>query len=253
MNRAKVLLARGLPDPFSVQFNSAERKQRVLHFPEYSLGEIVISALPDDFEHAVRGAAKGTIVVPAGKYCTFVPAHRFFLNPSIIKTFPPDAFECVWLSALSLADEEDGLCDRALAQIGHLKGLIELNLDKSDATDAGLVHASELPELQKITGFQATIRGACLAHFGGLKKLHYLRLPSSWMQDENLKYAATLPNLTALSLAHAGVSDKGVKKLVGCNHLLSLDLADSPKVTDESVKAIAAIKSLRYLNLDGTS
>lgn len=252
-DKTEQFLLHGLEDPFHVRFTKVGQQKRVLHFPEYSLGEVVIADHEDDYDNCVRGAAKGTVEVPPGKFVTFVPAHRFYQNPEIVKTFPADGFDCVWLSATSLDDSEDGLCDRALSHIGHLKGLRELNLDKSDATDAGLIHACELPNLQKITAFQVSVKGAPLAKFGALKQLRYLRLPSSYMQDDNLKYIAGIPGLRALSLGHAGVSDKGVKNLSNASQLLSLDIADCPKITNESIKTLATMKGLRYLILSGTS
>jgi len=245
--------SRGLPDPFMVRFKDIRTKPRVLHFPEYSLGEVTIADKSDEYQNCRRGAAKGTVEVPPGKFVTFIPAARFYQNPAIIKTLPPDGIDCVWFSAMSLADAEDGMCDRALAHIGHLKGLLELNLDKSDATDAGFAYASELPNLQKVTAFQASVKGAALAKFGGLKQLRYLRLPSTYMQDENLKYVAGLPGLKALSLGHASISDKGVKNLANCHQLVSLDLENCPRVTDESIKVLVGLKNLRYLTLAGTS
>jgi hypothetical protein len=246
---------RGFDYLFRINFNASTRGKRVLPFPrDYSLGEILISPDPEPTEeNALMGAAKGTIVVPAGKFVTFIPSHRFYQNPAIINTLPADGIDCLTLQAVTLDDSEDGLCDRALGYIGHLKGLIVLNLDKSDATDKGAVHAADLPNLQKITAFQSTIEGGFVKQLGGLKQLRYLRLPSSPVKEQNLQYFCTLPHLEHLALSHSAISDEGVKNLAGCSQLIDLDLADCPRITDQSISALLGLKKLRLLNLAGTS
>jgi hypothetical protein len=199
------------------------------------------------------GAAKGTIVVPAGKFVTFIPAHHFYQNPAIINTLPADGIDCLSLSAVSLDDSEDGLCDRALAYVGHLTGLIVLNLDKSDATDKGAQHAAALPNLQKISAFQSTVEGKCFKQLLGLKHLRCVRLASDGMKDENMQYISALPYLEQLILSHTTITDEGMQSLANCSGLIALDLSENPRLTDKSLKPLLSLKKLSILSLGGTS
>lgn len=240
---------------FDLKFDAASKGKRVLNFPkDYSLGEILLAPYPGAPESSIlSGAAKGIVVVPAGKFVTLIPAARFYLNPAIIKTIPADGVDSLVLTAVSLDDSEDGLCDRALAHVGHLTGLIALSLDRSDATDKGAVYAKDLPNLQKFSAFQAAVEGQCFKQFGGLKQLRYVRLPSDSLKDANLVYLSKVPKLEHLSLCHTCISDEGIKGLAACRNLLSLDLADNPKITDRSLKVMSGFKKLLVLNLSGTS
>ena len=240
---------------YTVHLTAAAAKKRVYNFPkDYSLGEILIADSPATRdEDSLRGAAKGTITAPAGKYVSFIPAKNYYKNPAICKTLPADGFDCLWLAAMSLDDAEDGLCDRALAGVGHFKGLIVLSLDKSDATDAGAVHAAELPQLQKITASRASLTGACFKSFGVLKELVWLRLPGNLLEDKNLPYLAALPKLTHLTISHCGISDAGIKGLIGCHKIKYLDAAQNPKITDACIADLLQIKSLQSLNINDTS
>jgi len=242
------------PPSFHLQYTPCKNR-RVLVFPkDYSLGELMISPNSStDEEDSLSGAAKGTIVVPAGKFVTFIPAHRFYQNPAIIDTIPPDAVDRLGILAASLADEEDGLCDRALSHIAHLKGVLDLKLDRSDASDEGVAHARDLPNLQKISASQCAFGGKCFKEFAGHKHLRYLRLPSCPIRDENTQYFSALPCLQHLNLCHTSISDEGVRGLADCKSLIELDLSDNPKITDRSIKTLLNLKTLRVLNLAGTS
>jgi hypothetical protein len=234
---------------------TSSKRQRVLSFPkDYSLGEIVVSPYPPKGrDQEMRGAAKGTIVVAAGKMVKFIPAAHFYKNPSIVNTMAPDSFDSILVAAVSLDNSEEGMCDRALSYVGHLKGLVELSLDRSEATDKGAMHAAELPNLQRITAQQAALEGKCFKQFAALKQLQSLNLPRNCLKDENLQYLGLLPQLKCLSISHCGISDAGVKYLANCKNLMTLNLENNPKITDQSIKYLLSLKKLRYLRIADTS
>jgi hypothetical protein len=243
--------------PIVFEFDVANRpsKERILNFPkEFSLGEIIISPvahLPNDL--CLKGAAKGRIVVPAKKYTRFVPSHHFFAHPEIIKTLPPDGVDSLWLAASSLSDQEDGWCDRALSFVGHLKGAIELKLDRSDATDIGAAHAADMPNLQSFSSFLVPLDGSCFKKFASLKYLRSMNLQEDIVKDENLQYLGDILQLEYLDLSKNGISDVGVKSLAKCTHLVSLNLSNNPRITSKSIPTLASLKQLQYLIVYGTS
>jgi Leucine rich repeat len=228
---------------------------RVLKFPaDYSLGELIISRDAETSEEdSLNGAAKGTIVVPPGKFVTFIPAHHFYQNPAIINTLPEGGVDRLDIFASSMDASEDGLCDKALTFIGHLKAVVELKVDRSDASDQGVAHAKDLPNLQKLSAFQNSFEGNFFKQLAGHPSLRYLKLPTCSLKDENLQYLPAIPHLQHLSLSHCSLSDSGVKWLAGCQGLISLDLAENPKITDKSISVILRLKKLEALNITGTS
>ena len=238
-----------------LELGPASRHERTLQFPKnYSLGQIVIKPYPPGANKSELGfAARGTVKVPANHLVKFVPSKHFYANPEIVKTIAPDGIDVMELTASAMFDGEEGLCDRALSHVGHLKGVVELNLDRSDATDAGLAHAAELPNLQKISTFVANIQGDSFKQVANCKKLRVLRLSRTWLKDDNLRYFSQLPLLQFIILTRSNLSDLGVKHLSDCKSLVSISMADNSKVTDKCIPYLLKLKNLRYLSLAETS
>jgi len=258
MNSGRQYSARGMkprPYAYKLSLRAPSLRERVLHFPkDYALGELLIQTYPPNGrDQGVRGAARGTIVVPPGRLCKFIPGARFYQNPALIKTLPPDGIDTICLSASSLDDSEDGLCDRALTYVGHLTGVIELNLDRSDASDAGAAHAADLPNLQKFTGLSVGLDGKCFKQFAALKQLECIHIPRNSLKDENLVYLTALPKLWSLTASYCNLSDTSVKILAKCSNLKYLNIGDNPKITDQSIKYLLGMKSLRSLVIYNTS
>lgn len=241
--------------PINLVFNPAEKKARVLNFDKnFSLGQLFFGAAPDlATEFMQRKAAQGLVTVPAGKYVLFAPSRRFYANPASIKALPADSFDCLALSSASMDDAEDGLCDRALGSIGNLKGIIYLNLDRSDASDKGAAHAAGIRDLQRLTALGTMIEGKCFKDFSKLARLHSLGFSNSPIKDENLVYLSAIKNLDYLNLSSTPITNIGIKNLSGCQHLIELDLLNDHALTDACVPSLLALKELRSLVLAGTS
>lgn len=230
------------------------RPARVVQFPaELSLGELNIltsSADEDDPEAKfVTGTARGLVKVPAGNIVVVNAGHHFFKNPSIMDAVAPDAIDVLKMSSVSLDDSEDGMCDRALQHIGRLKGLSELNINRSDATDAGLVHAVELPNLLRISACYTLVSGACLKQICTLKKLYQLRLSGIDLKPEYLHYLSAIPSLRYLTVSRVGLTNDGVKEIAKCSQLAALDLSQNPNINDLAIKDLLALKKLHALSL----
>ena len=239
------------------QFETANgyKKARVISLPkDFSLGEIAVSSDPNFFSgNTSKHPAQGKTVVPARQFSSFIPGQRFYVNPSIINTLPSDAFDDLSLSASSAEESEDAMCDRALITVGHLRGLISLNLDRSDATDKGARHAADLPNLQRFSSFSAGLDGSCFKDFAGLQHLRFIAVQSNPIKDENLKYLGDLPQLKYLDLSQTNISDRGIKGLAKCTGLVQLIISSNHKISDESIDTLLSLKNLRYLKLQGTS
>ncbi len=237
-----------------VLFHSTPAPARVINFPtDRSLGLIVL--LPGKSVNRARAeqlAARGKIYVPEGYISLFDAEQRFFADPKIIKTFSPDAFDSIKMSATAIDDSEEGQVDRALAQIGHLSGLYEVNLDKSDATDVGISKLGALPRLQRVTLFNTAIDGSCLKQLATVKTLENLRLSKTSLKHENLKYLSQMRGLRSLSLTHLRLNDSAVSNISGCTNMYWLDLSNNPDLTDNCLKYLVPLKKLSEVNLTQT-
>ena len=72
------------------------------------------------------------------------------------------------------------------AGLVHLKGMTELqklNLSRSNITDAGLMHLKGLPNLQNLSLFGTKVTNAGLVHLKGLTELQELNLRDAGVAD----------------------------------------------------------------------
>jgi hypothetical protein len=70
---------------------------------------------------------------------------------------------------------------------------------------------------------------------------------------ESLAYLGTMQQLRALDLSHSNLTDDDLKPLTGLKNLEELDLSGNIKISDEGLKVIAGIGSLRRLRLRGVA
>ncbi len=251
----------GLSNPPALQVNDfcpplviQSKPARLLKFPrDYSLGELyVLYNGQDERDPSIRqGAARGEMKVDAAKIVILNAGYKLFKDPALINTIAPQSIDVLKLTSISLDDAEDGLCDRALKYVGHLKGLLELNINRSDATDAGLVHAAELPDLMRISACYTLVRGTCLKQICTLKKLRMLRLSGTPLQEAQLQYIIGLPLLEYLTVSRTGLTNVGLKQISKCGKLVSLDISQNPDVDDKALADLKTLKNLKALSLSG--
>jgi WD40 repeat protein len=177
------------------------------------------------------------------------------------------------IEKLSLAD---GITDEGLVAIGKFPLLHDLNLNRSTATDRGLMQLAGLKQLEKLhlsgaanftgAGLAALAEAAMLAELdlhecpgitdaglkgvAGLKQLQSLILPPQ-VSDAALDHVAQLPELRKLVLENTRVTDAGIAKLAALEHLSELKLTGTG-VTDAVATALLNIKNLYAIGLRGT-
>jgi Leucine-rich repeat (LRR) protein len=116
------------------------------------------------------------------------------------------------------------MSDKNMIYIKDLINLIELNLAKTDITDAGLENIK------------------------GLNKLKKLYLYGTKITDNGLKYLAGLKNLEQLEIQHNNISDKGIVRLSGLSKLRYLSITKT-KVTLDGLLSITGLDSIDTIAL----
>jgi hypothetical protein len=236
----------------TVEPTSAER---ILNFPgDLSLGFLHLEPRANRAENGTPGKtrsiqARGKIIIPKNTFVTFEANKEFFKNPTLLAKFPVNAFDSIMLRMLSMDDAEDEFCDRAIPAISHLTGLLELNIDRSEVTDAGLKKIAGLANLQHITAFLTPIRGEFLKDTTSLKKLRILELDAVGLKEEYLQSLPLYPSLVSLHLGHAHISDKGMPFIAKCPKVEELDIGKNPAIDDQGLAYLKNLKTLHYLNI----
>jgi hypothetical protein len=191
--------------------------------------------------------------VPAGQRVIFEANRRVFENPAYLDQISPVGIDGLKLGMISLADREDDMCDAALAHVVHFQGLTEINLDRSEATDAGLAKLKDVPSLVVISCFLSSIDGRCFKELSTLPALRGLWTPYCQLKPENLRYLGQFPKLQLLNLDWTHLDAAGARHLSNCIRLEDLSVRGNIRFADSCLVYIQPLKKLKRLDLRGTS
>jgi len=118
--------------------------------------------------------------------------------------------------------------DEHLAKLAPVaQGLVELEVDSTQVTDAGLEHIKPMSGLRKLKLNGTAVTDAGLAAVGNLGELTYLNLVGTEVTDEGLKSLEGLEKLEKLYLWQSKATKEGAealkKALPGCDINLGLE------------------------------
>jgi Leucine Rich repeat len=126
--------------------------------------------------------------------------------------------------------------------------VIEVALWGGDITKKLLKMVATCEQLQTLNLGNTTVADEDLRELAAFRNLRSLTLPYS-VTDAGLKELVACRQLETLDLTnYGGVTDAGIKTLAGCDKLKALRLCRT-RVTDEGVIALAARPQLRSLDL----
>jgi hypothetical protein len=149
---------------------------------------------------------------------------------------------------LDLQDQPLGL-----NSLNGLSNLEELQLSR--LTDASFTSLSGAPKLKKLSLVQCQqLSSAGLKHVGdfrSLEVLYFALMPG--LDDDALARIAELPKLRELVIQGqmSRLSDSGLEALSRSSSLRTLFLFGCPKLTDEGLAHLAALKNIGQINLEG--
>ncbi|MCB1121637.1 MAG: hypothetical protein KJT03_08820 [Verrucomicrobiae bacterium] len=169
-----------------------------------------------------------------------IAAH--FLEVEVLELQPRDVVEALLqerpegeaVSVYYLAQEDNRLgvrgnkvTDTDLEALLPLKAnIVELNLAKSEITDAGLEFIGQMTNLTHLHLNNTAVTDAGLAYLENLYQLEYLNLYGTNITDEGLKSLQRLKNLKKVFLWETGVSKEGIEAL----HKAVFDAVDYEKL-----------------------
>jgi hypothetical protein len=143
--------------------------------------------------------------------------------------------------------------DRGMEHLAALPSLKVLWLDTGHVTDEGLRHLSKSRSLERLDVYwldKITDRG--IAYLKDMPQFRGLDAGHAQLTDAALADLAAMPGVDWLELP-AGFTDAGVRFLAKLDHLEFLrinETRESP-LTDEALKAVCQIRSLKELSIGG--
>jgi len=237
---------------------NTESGERILPFSlRYSVGNLMaVQGVPEIFGNCkgrLVAEARGLVKLPPGKQIKFAPNGTFYQHPECLLKLPRDAFDFVELSFLSMTDEEDAFCDRAIPFLGHISSLKGIDLDNSDASDKGLSQLGAMPHLQMITACESRVSGTCLPKLLACKKLTALRLSNVVVNNNSLRWLKDFSQLQRLGLVRVDLSLIGIEHVSKCSELQFLDIDKNYHIDDKAVPLLLKLSKLKMLWMGGTS
>lgn len=227
---------------------------RTLRFPEtFSLGQLFIR----DWAYAAakigadvgvwvdHGEARGKVEIPAGKETRLVFSPSQSANVAALRRL--GKYD---LQSLDLHDCPVG--DAGMTHIGHLVGLFKLSLDNT------LVGPEGYAALRRMTSIrEASIIGTTLGEPGRRfiaqqPFLEHIDADRVDLRDDWLIALPGMERLTFLSLDDTeGITDAGIAHIAKHRNIKDLFLSYT-KLSDEGLKKIQSIKSLKRIWMEGT-
>lgn len=143
------------------------------------------------------------------------------------------------------------ITDASLESLGRTKSLTALSLDATPITEKGVACLKNL-DLEKLSVDSCrSFDDACLnTVIDNHPNLRYLTISNTRVTAKSVRRIAELKKLQGLNLASLSLNDEDIKPLVSSLHVSSLDLAENA-ITDRSLSELAAMKSLKKLQLSG--
>jgi len=165
--------------------------------------------------------------------------------------------------AISVLQELGNVCFGEYPPQGWLSELIgrntqpeapvySINLEGDSATDVALAYVGRISELRDLDLSLSNVTDAGIARIGGLTGLHMLGLYDTRVTDTGLAHLRSLARLQKLYLGRTSVTDAGLAHIGCLTKLQHLDLAGSA-VTDTGLAHLRNLTSMRHLDLRGTS
>ncbi len=189
----------------------------------------------------------------------------------ITKLKPDDLYE-VFIFPQPENEKSFKFGDAQLRHLGHLTGLKELTIQFVQVTGRGLQYLEPLQELEKLIFYSPNLGNDGLKSIGKLKSLQTLSIGVAKWDDAGLAHLANLNSLEEIQLPFSGVPGRGfdavvqlpnLKYIAGSMHfnnahlgrlkksnaLRALVLQQNEKIDDNSLRYIAQVPQLEYLDL----
>jgi len=136
--------------------------------------------------------------------------------------------------------------------VAVMPDLWSLDLEKTDVTNAGMVHLRGLRQLRQLAVTRANIDSVGITSLRPLSRLKWLELDLTNIDDDGLKHLRHLPELSTLSLQLTDVTDAGLPELAKFPALTEFLDLNGTAVTDEGIEALTRLKRLKHLELGRT-
>ena len=178
-------------------------------FPATSIGTLskclvrnwqTVSA-PEPFTAAIGHV---TLKLAPGEASCLRYNSRILRSPELMDKFSADKLDGIWIDFMNMENEKS-VSDHFVARCSRFPHLKFLLIDRSDATDVGLLQLPLMPELHVIHASMSAVTGKFLEHADRFPGLRCLVLFNTPINSQSLSNLPKLTNLIELDLHHTNL------------------------------------------------
>lgn len=204
-----------------------------------------VKATAPRYLEPTAGEARGYVVVPSGMGLYLWFPELIASSLEALTVLRPTDVQFLDLQHHGRLDES------LLTPIGHLTGLLKMDLDGTWIGDGSFGFLRPLTKLRILQLTQTGIGDTGLLSLREMDELQVLQLGWSETTGEGLTQLGALSNLKVLNLANSKVTDRGLPALRSFLDLRVLDLRLT-HVTDEGLDTVGKLRNLQVLILERT-
>jgi hypothetical protein len=136
--------------------------------------------------------------------------------------------------------------DRICEPISKCSSVVRVDLTSSDVSDNGVLQLCKMKQLKALILAKTLIKGSCLQALSGTG-LQYLDISDNKVDLNNIKYLALLDHVVTVRLNYDNLTDECVKSIAHMKSLRDLELRGNLKLTDDAVKNLLPLKNLQRI------
>lgn len=219
--------------------------------------------------------AQGKVTVPKGARVKLTLRKDGSTNTSWMKKLKPDDLYELFIFPHPGNQNSYPFGDQQAKNIGHLTGLVVLEVRPTQLTDKGMKFVESLQSLKSFTFYSPDLGNETLKSIGKMKSLELISTGYGKWDDKGLAYLSKLKNLKQIHLPCFDKPGPGFESLVslpsleyisgglfkeshlkhlkGATQLKSLNLFKNEYLTNESLASLSHLTGLEQLNFSGTN
>ena len=224
-------------------------------FPSTSIGTVYNGIVKDDWRAILElqpvMAAMGhvSLKLAPGKVSCLRYNTRILKSPELIDKFSADLLDGIWIDFMTMEDNEKSMSDKFVARSGRFPHLKFLLIERSDASDVGLLQLPRMPELRIVCGAMSGVTGKFLDHADRFPALMSLSLYNCKLDSPSLKNLPQLTHLQDLDVHHTGLKPIAMQFVGKCENLEVLKISENPALDDSCMVHLNGLKKLKRLEM----
>ena len=197
------------PEAISYASLNTPPQARILNFPAQSIGTLFTRNWTEDgqAEWSEGGEARGDITVPKGVEARLRLGYDVS-DLSALDALQPDALQGIIINGPNVADDD-------MVHVGRLTGLLYLEVQESDLTDAGIRELAAISHLRTLELRNvANLTDEGLKYFSQQQHLYDVAVTYTKLTNASVNFFKGLPSLTKLYInSTSGVTEEGIISL----------------------------------------